>query len=212
MPDSSTLVLFLAAALALLLVPGPSVLYIVARGIDQGRAAGLVSAVGVALGSLVHVVAAALGLSALLLSSALAFSVVKYAGAAYLVYLGVRTLLAREHDDPADAPTPRSLPRVFAQGVVVESLNPKTALFFLAFLPQFVDPDRGPVAAQILVLGGLLVALGIGVDGLYALLAGSAGRVLRRNARFLGWRRWSTGTVYIGLGVTTAFAGSNAKK
>lgn len=212
MPDSSTLALFLAAALALLLVPGPSVLYIVARGIDQGRAAGLVSAVGVGLGSLTHVVAASLGLSALLLSSTLAFAVIKYAGAAYLVYLGVRTLLSRSPAELPDEAEPRSLPRVFVQGIVVEALNPKTALFFFAFLPQFIDSARGSVAAQTLVLGGLLVALGVCIDSLYALLAGSAGRLLRRDARILAWRRRLTGSVYIGLGLTTALAGSDGKK
>lgn len=207
MPDGSTILLFVTAALALLLVPGPAVLYIVARGIHQGRAAGLVSVVGVHVGSLVHVAAATLGLSALIVSSALAFSLVKYLGAAYLIYLGMRTLRARQAFEPA-APAPMPLLRVFSQGVVVNVLNPKTALFFFAFLPQFVDPARGSVAVQTLGFGCLFVALGICSDGLYALLAGSVGRWLRRSARFPKLQRWFTGGVYIGLGVTTALVGS----
>lgn len=208
MPAGSTVVLFVTAALALLLVPGPAVLYIVARGIHQGRAAGLVSVVGVHVGSLVHVAAATLGLSALILSSALAFSVVKYLGAAYLIYLGVRTLLARPAADPAVAPASMRLSRVFSQGVVVNLLNPKTALFFFAFLPQFVDPARGSVAVQTLGFGCLFLALGICSDSMYALLAGSVGRWFRRSARFPRIQRWFTGSVYIGLGVTTALVGS----
>lgn len=208
MPDSSTVVLFVTAALALLLVPGPAVLYIVARGIHQGRAAGLVSVAGIHVGSVVHVAAATLGFSALLLSSALAFSIVKYLGAAYLIYLGARTLLARRAAGPTVTPAPMRLSRVFTQGVVVNVLNPKTALFFFAFLPQFVDPARGSVALQTLGFGGLFVALGICSDVMYALLAGSVGRRLRRSARFPRLQRWFTGGVYIGLGVTTALVGT----
>jgi threonine/homoserine/homoserine lactone efflux protein len=208
MPDASTLAVFVVAALALLVVPGPAVLYIVARGIDQGRRAGLVSALGVQVGSLVHVAAATLGLSALLVSSAVAFSLVKYAGAAYLIVLGVRTLARREASRPvaAPAPAPAPLARVFAQGVLVNVLNPKTALFFFAFLPQFVDPARGAVAGQTLLFGCLLVALGVVSDGLYAVLAGSVGGWLKGNARFLRRQRYVVGGVYIGLGVTTALA------
>jgi threonine/homoserine/homoserine lactone efflux protein len=210
--DGSTVALFVTAALALLLVPGPAVLYIVARGIHQGRAAALVSVVGVHVGSLVHVAAATLGLSALIVSSALAFSLVKYLGAAYLIILGARTLLARQAADPADVPAPMSLARVFSQGVVVNVLNPKTALFFFAFLPQFVDPARGSVAVQTLLFGCLFVVLGIGSDGLYALLAGSVGRWLRQSARFPRLQRWFTGGVYVGLGVTTAVVGSGNRE
>ncbi|HSD83688.1 MAG TPA: LysE family translocator, partial [Anaerolineae bacterium] len=139
---------FLLAALILLLTPGPAVLYIVARSLDQGRLAGLVSVLSIEVGNSVHVLAAALGLSALLLSSALAFSVVKYLGAAYLIYLGLRRLLSRDAAQPTATLQRQSLRRIFRQGVVVAVLNPKTALFFLAFLPQFVDPARGSAAAQ----------------------------------------------------------------
>lgn len=206
MPTGSTLALFLAAALLLLIVPGPSVLYIVARSIEQGRRAGLVSAVGVGAGALVHVAAATVGLSALLVSSALAFAVVKYAGAAYLVFLGLRTLLARDEARAKVGPAPRRLRRVFSQAVVVEVLNPKVALFFFAFLPQFIDPARGTVAGQTLLLGGLFVLLGICSDGLYALAAGTAGTWLKGSTRFGRVRRYATGGVYLGLGLTTAVA------
>jgi threonine/homoserine/homoserine lactone efflux protein len=158
-----------------------------------------------------HVVAAALGLSALLLSSALAFTVVKYLGAAYLVCLGVRRLLARD-EAPAQVRLGRqSLRRIFSQGVLVAALNPKTALFFLAFLPQFVQPARGAVALQFLLLGCLFVLMAIVTDGLYALLAGTAGQWLRgtRAVRTLRAERIIVGTVYIGLGVSAALAPVN---
>jgi threonine/homoserine/homoserine lactone efflux protein len=209
-PDAATLGLFVAAALALLLVPGPAVLYIVARSIDQGRSAGLVSVLGVHLGSLVHVTAAAVGLSSLLVSSAVAFSVVKYAGAAYLIYLGVRALLTRE--DPGHVEVrPAPLRTLLRQGAVVNILNPKTALFFLAFLPQFVDPDAGYVAAQLVFFGLVFVALGLVTDSLYALAAGTAGGWLRSSRVFAGARRWVSGTVFIGLGLATALSGSRQK-
>ena len=199
-PDSHALALFAAAALVLLLVPGPAVLYIVAQSAEHGRLAGLVSVAGVHLGTLVHVAAAAVGLSALIVSSAVAFSVVKYAGAAYLVYLGIRRLLTRE---PAGLPTrDRPLSGLFTQGVVVNVLNPKTALFFLAFLPQFVDPSR-TVWTQVVVLGLTFVVLGFFSDGLYALAAGTIGRWLRARRRLL---RYGSGGVFVGLGVSAALA------
>jgi threonine/homoserine/homoserine lactone efflux protein len=139
MPDATTFGLFVAAALALLLMPGPAVIYVVTRSVDQGRPAGLASVLGVGIGSLVHIAFAAVGLSALLASSAAAFGVVKWLGAAYLIWLGLQRLLTRGEDAPA-AVEPDHLSRIFLQGVVVNVLNPKTALFFLAFLPQFVDP------------------------------------------------------------------------
>ncbi|MFC1465217.1 MAG: LysE family translocator [Candidatus Brachytrichaceae bacterium NZ_4S206] len=201
--------LFVLASLALLVVPGPAVLYIVARSVSQGRLAGVVSAAGVQVGASVHIVAAALGLSAVLLSSALAFNVVKYLGAAYLIYLGVRQWLARESATGEMAVPLESLRRIFAQGVVVNVLNPKTALFFFAFLPQFVDPASGNVAAQVLLLGLLFVTLAVINDGAYALLAGSLGNWLRSNRRFWVGQRLFAGAVYVGLGVTTALSGSN---
>lgn len=211
MPQLSTLILFVVAALALLVTPGPAVLYIIARSIDQGRMAGLVSTVGVGVGTLFHVAAAALGLSALLMSSALAFSVIKYLGVAYLIYLGLRTLLTREQIHQPEIVEDRKLTRIFYQGVVVNLLNPKTALFFFAFLPQFVEPAKGGVAGQILLLGFIFVVLGICNDGLYALLAGSVGHWLRGNLRFLRAQRYFAGSIYLGLGVATALTGSERK-
>ncbi len=195
---------FLVAALILLLTPGPAVLYIVARSLDQGRLAGLVSVFSIEVGNSVHVLAAALGLSALLLSSALAFSVVKYLGAAYLIYLGIRRLLTRAAVQPTADLQRQSLRRIFKQGVIVAVLNPKTALFFLAFLPQFVDPSRGSVTAQFLTLGGLFVSMAIVTDSLYALLAGTAGQWLKSTRLFARAERYVVGSVYIGLGVTAA--------
>jgi threonine/homoserine/homoserine lactone efflux protein len=212
MPSLPTLAVFVVAALALLLIPGPAVLYIVARGIAQGRRAALVSAFGVQVGSLVHIGAAMVGLSALVVSSAVAFSVVKYLGAAYLIYLGARTLLAREAPVPRGTPRPQPLRRLFAQGVVVNILNPKTALFFLAFLPQFVDPERGAVAGQILVLGSVFVSIAVCTDGLYALTSGTIGGWLRSDLGFLRAQRFFAGTVYIGLGISTALVGGERSR
>jgi threonine/homoserine/homoserine lactone efflux protein len=210
-PEASMLGLFVAAAVVLLITPGPAVLYIVTRSVEQGRLAGLVSALGVHVGTLVHVAAAALGVSALLVSSALAFDVVKYLGAMYLVYIGVRKLGGWDQPAGGRALAPRSLRRLFGQGVVVNVLNPKTALFFLAFLPQFVDVSRGAVGVQILVLGMIFVVLGVLSDGLYAIAAGTAGGWLKRDGRVLRAERYVGGTVFVGLGVTAALAWNGRK-
>ena len=197
---------FLLAALILLLTPGPAVLYIIARSMDQGRLAGFVSVLSIETGNSVHVLAATLGLSAILLSSALAFSIVKYLGAAYLIYLGVRRLLTRNQDHEIASLQRQSLRRIYSQGVLVAALNPKTALFFLAFLPQFVDPSTGSVTLQLLTLGGLFVMMAIVTDSMYALLASTAGGWLKRNRSFLRADRYIVGSVYIGLGLTAALA------
>ena len=207
MPTTSTLALFGLAALALLVIPGPAVVYIVTRSIHQGRAAGLVSVLGVATGSLVHVAAAALGLSAVLMSSAVAFEVVKIGGAAYLIWLGIRTLRDRGDDDLPEETGPARLSRAYVQGVVVNVLNPKTALFFLAFLPQFVDPAAGRPAPQMLILGALFVTLGILSDGTYALVASRLGAWLRARPTFARNRRYVSGAVYITLGAVAALTG-----
>jgi threonine/homoserine/homoserine lactone efflux protein len=207
MPDPSRLALFVGAALVLLVVPGPAVLYVVTQSIGQGRRAGLASTGGIFTGTLVHVAAATVGLSALLASSALAFDVVKYLGAAYLIVVGVRRLAGLERSD-ADAAQPpaRSLRRLYRQGIVVNVLNPKTALFFLAFLPQFVDPSRGAAWAQILLLGLLFACLGFLSDGTWALVAGTLGERLQRSTRFPRIQRYVSGTVFVGLGAVAAFS------
>ena len=177
-----------------MLVPGPAVVYVVARSVEGGRPAGIVSVLGVELGTLVHVAFAAAGLSAILASSATAFSVVKWLGVAYLIWLGLQRLLAR--DENGDAPPdvrPEPLARVFGQSVVVQVLNPKVALFFLAFLPQFVDPSRGAAWTQVVVLGG------------------TAGDWLKRNnasARFRHAQRYVSGGIYLALGAVAAATGS----
>jgi threonine/homoserine/homoserine lactone efflux protein len=213
MPDATTYGLFVAAALALLLVPGPAVFYVVARSVEGGRVTGLVSVLGVELGTLVHVVFAAIGLSAVLVSSATAFSVVKWLGAAYLVYLGLQHLLAREGDEDDELSTGGAtrLPRVFTQSVLVQVLNPKVALFFLAFLPQFVDPSRGAAWTQVIVLGATLAILGLFTDGLYALAGGAAADWLKRRSAGSGLRRvrrYVSGGIYLALGAATAVSGS----
>ncbi|MFZ0544777.1 MAG: LysE family translocator [Candidatus Promineifilaceae bacterium] len=204
--DTTQLLIFVAAGLALLLVPGPAVLYIVTRSIDQGRLAGLVSVLGVGVGTMFHVAAAALGLSALLVSSALLFNIVKLLGAGYLIYLGLRKLFVDEELAQPEEVEPTTLGRIFYQGVLVNILNPKTALFFFAFLPQFADPARGAVALQIFILGVILVSMGLVTDGSYAVLAGTAGNWLKGNLRVLRAQRYFAGTVYVALGMVTAFS------
>jgi threonine/homoserine/homoserine lactone efflux protein len=213
MPDPSTLAVFAATAFVFLIVPGPAVIYVTTRSIDQGRTAGMASVLGIHTGTVVHTVAAAFGVSALLASSATAFTAVKLLGAAYLVFLGVRRLLGSERVEDQEVPARRrSLWRIYGQGVVVNVLNPKTALFMLAFLPQFVDPARGSVTPQILFLGGFLSVLGLVSDGTYALVAAGVGRWLRSSARYLRIQRYVTGGVLVALGITAAATGSRTSE
>jgi threonine/homoserine/homoserine lactone efflux protein len=206
MPSLSALELFAVAAFALIIVPGPSVLYIVSQSVSHGRAGGLAAVFGTEIGAFVHVTGAALGLSAIVASSATAFSALKIAGGAYLVVLGIRRL--RERDVPAEAGAERtrSAGAIFRQGAIVSALNPKTALFFLAFLPQFVDPDRGYVALQAAVLGLVWVVIATVCDALWALGAGSAVGLLRRSARARRAERLAGGGILIGLGVLATLA------
>jgi threonine/homoserine/homoserine lactone efflux protein len=203
-PDTGALAVFAAAALLLAVVPGPAVLYIVAQSVPGGRRAGVVSALGVSTGGLFHVAAAVIGLSAILAASAEAFTAVKLVGAAYLVWLGIRTLMRRDDRIGGRALEP-TLGRTYRRGVVVNVLNPKTALFFLAFLPQFVDPD-GSTHGQLAVLGVLFVAIALGSDLVWALVAGTAGGVLRRSRTFLRMQRYVSGTIFVGLGALAATA------
>ena len=207
--EPSTLAVFSAAALALLVVPGPAVTYIVAQSISHGRSAGLASVAGVHAGTMVHIVAATAGLSALLVSSALAFDVVKYLGAAYLILLGIRALLGGDVEVEAAGTDQADLWGLARQGAVVNILNPKTALFFLAFLPQFVDQSAGHVGLQMLILGLIFVALAIVSDGTWVLVAGTASDRLRGHTGFLKAQRYVSGSVFVGLGVATALTGSH---
>jgi threonine/homoserine/homoserine lactone efflux protein len=205
MPDGSTLLLFAGASLALLAIPGPAVIYVVTRSIEHGRTAGMVSMLGVETGTFAYALAAAAGLSGLIAASVTAFTVVKYAGAAYLLYLGVRKLL--ERDQPQDAlPSGRS--QLFLKGALVQVLNPKIAIFFVAFLPQFVHSSRGPVAVQILVLGTIFTLLAVLGDGAYVLLGGAVSGWLRTGRSARSRLAKLSGGVYIGLGLTAALSGS----
>ena len=205
LPSSSAIALFCLASVALAVVPGPAVTYIVTQSVDKGRRAGLVSALGVASGGLVHVVAATVGLSALIASSATAFTTVKLVGAVYLVAIGIRRILRRE-EDAVVQPVPTPHRQLYVQGVVVNVLNPKTALFFLAFLPQFVDTSRGSVAAQVAFLGVLFALIAFTSDALYALLADLLAGKLRRSSGAAKLRRWVSGGIFIALGVSAAAA------
>ena len=208
--EPATLAVFVGAALALLVVPGPAVLYIVTRSVQQGRGAGIASVLGIHVGTVFHLAAATIGLSAVIVSSASAFTTVKVLGAAYLVAIGVFTLLGRGAGAAFDPERPpRRRRRDFAEGVVVNVLNPKTALFFLAFLPQFVDPERGHATAQIALLGLVFMLLGLLTDSAWALAAGTAGARLRRSRRFATGQRYVSGSVFVALGVLTAATGSH---
>jgi threonine/homoserine/homoserine lactone efflux protein len=187
-------------------MPGPAVLYIVARSLDQGRLAGLASVLGIETGNFLQVLTVTMGLSAVLLSSALAFSIVKYLGAAYLIYLGVRRFLSGDPVGQSPAVRDRGFGRIFRQGVIVAVLNPKTALFFLAFLPQFVDASKGSIALQLLTLGCLFVMMATVTDGMYALLAGTVGQFLKGKAPVPRAEKIVVGGIYIGLGVMAALA------
>jgi threonine/homoserine/homoserine lactone efflux protein len=206
-PDPSQWLVFVVASIVLLVTPGPAVLYVVTRSLDGGRRAGLASVAGIGIGTLAHVAAATLGLSAILASSALAFGALKWAGAGYLVYVGVRRMLTTDGAGPRRPTVRHGLAAAFRQGILVNLLNPKTALFFLAFLPQFVNAAL-PVAPQLLTLGLAFTALGVTSDAVYALLAGTMRRVWL-GGRGLGWlrvQRFVVGGVFIALGITAAFA------
>jgi threonine/homoserine/homoserine lactone efflux protein len=205
MIEPGALVVFAIAAFALAVVPGPAVLYIVAQGVHGGSRAGVVSALGVASGGMVHIAAAIAGLSALVVASAEAFTAIKIAGAVYLVFLGLRTLISRD-DRIGGRRRESTLARTYRQGLVVNVLNPKTALFFLAFLPQFVDPE-GPVRVQLALLGAVFVVIALTTDVMWALLSGTAGGVLRRSRVFLRVQRYVSGTIFVALGFLAAFAG-----
>jgi len=204
MPSPTTYGLFILTALALLAIPGPAVLYVVSRSIDQGRRAGLASVAGITTGTVVHVALAAVGLSSLVLASRVAFDAVRYVGAAYLVFLGVRRLVTRRTDDGVQAEPPRTRRDLYTQGVVVNLTNPKTIVFIFAFIPQFVDVGAGHVWLQIMALGVTFATLGFMSDSCYAFVAGSIADRLRGTPVIARIERWFGGTVLIGLGVAAA--------
>ena len=208
MPDAATFGLYLTAALLLAITPSPGILYVLTRSLKGGRYEGYTSSMGTAVGGLFHVIAAALGLSAILATSAVAFHIVKYLGAAYLIYLGIRTLM-RSDDllliDSADAPSNKG---AFSQGIMTEILNPKTALFFLAFIPQFINPD-GFVMGQFILLGSLSVLLNTTVDLMVTTLAGTIGAQLQKRRTLRRVQRYFTGGSLIALGVYVAVAGGD---
>jgi threonine/homoserine/homoserine lactone efflux protein len=199
---------FLTAAVILAITPGPGIFYVLARSLRGGRKEGVLSAAGTFLGGLVHVAAAAFGLSAILAASAVAFETVRYAGAAYLIYLGYRMIRSRNQD--VDLDSAGTSGGTFIQGVMTEVLNPKTALFFLSFIPQFVSIQQGHVALQFLVLGAISVTLNTCADVLVACFAGPLGSSMKRNARLRRGQRTASGVAMIGLGVYVAAARSRS--
>jgi threonine/homoserine/homoserine lactone efflux protein len=212
MVSFSQLLLVSGAALIFALVPGPAVVFVVTRSVDQNRRAGMASGLGVAVGNWVLVIGAAYGLSALLATSTAAYDVVRFTGAAYLIYLGVRRLLDRRAAFEADPAPAQRLRRLFGQGVVVGLLNPKAALFFFSFLPQFVVSGHGAVATQMLLLGTVVVAITLASDCGYATLAGGVGQALLRRPKVVRRQQVVAGCVYIGLGVAAAVTGPSGAK
>ena len=211
MPPLSSLIVFVLAALVLLIIPGPAVIYIVTRSVAHGRRAGLASVLGIELATLCHSMAAAFGLSAILLASSMAYNVVKYAGAAYLVYLGLKAIFSRSAPSEVDDPPQPSLAQMFRKGFLVNLLNPKTALFFYAFLPQFVDPARGSSILQILLLGLIFVTMATITDSTYALVSSGVGSFIMRKPGFHRIQKYVTGGIYISLGVAAAVSGATKK-
>ena len=201
---TANLALFLTASLALIVAPGPDSLYVLARGIGQGRRAGAVSALGTSTGLLVHTTAATLGLAVLLQTSIVAYTIIKFVGAAYLIYLGIKTVLTKQSPRVTPAADQPSWRRMYLQGMLTNVLNPKVALFFVAFLPQFVDQHSGTVAWQMLLLGVLFDAMGLSYLLLVAGLSGSLGQFLKTRPAWANRLRWLTGSVMIGLGLRLA--------
>lgn len=206
MPTLETLIVFTAAAFVLTASPGPSNLYVLARSVSQGHRAGLIAAFGLAAGGLVHVAGAALGLAALFHHSATAFTVLKYVGAAYLIWLGIQCFRDGTAATPVTPAPPRPLGRIFRESVLVEILNPKVALFFLAFLPQFVDPAAGPIVWQTLILGLIVTAIALPCDVAVAVLSANIAGLLRRRPIWMKIQNWISGSILIGLGAAMALA------
>ena len=207
MPSLEALLIFTAAALILNISPGPSNFYVLSRSIAQGTPAGLVATAGLAAGSLAHVAAAALGLSAIFLYSPVAYGLLKLAGAGYLIYLGITYLTSpRLAPGTLETAMPKSFRKIFWQSSLVEILNPKTALFFLAFLPQFADVAAGPLAPQILLLGIIVTLTGLPCDATVATLSGRAARLFTASPPIQRIGNWVSGSILVGLGAFVAFS------
>ncbi len=211
MPDLSSITLFIAAAAVLLIIPGPAVIYIVNRSLDQGKLAGIISVLGIGTGTTVHIFAAAAGISAILASSVLAFNILKYAGALYLIYLGIQKFISKEELVPDASYKKIELSKIFYQGIIVNLLNPKTSLFFFAFLPQFINHSKGNITSQILFLGFLFATMGLISDGIYALLAGYLGKWIKKRIQLIKAQKFISGTIYFALGIAAALSGSSKK-
>ncbi|MEH6631186.1 MAG: LysE family translocator [Halopseudomonas aestusnigri] len=207
MPDSSTFIAFVAASVLIQLIPGPGFLYIFARSINQGRVAGLLSAVGLVAGTLVHVFLAMIGLSAVLMASSEAFTLIKLAGATYLIYLGLKALISKTSPIKLSHSEYSTLSRVFIDGIIVSVFNPKVAIFFLAFLPQFVVAEAGSISTQFLILGLTFSGLALLIDGAFALLSDLLRRQLKPSVLSGHVPRVFSGIVFIGLGIATALMG-----
>lgn len=206
--DSARFAIFFSAAILLAIVPGPGMLYVLARSLAGGKREGLLSAAGTFFGGMVHVFAAAAGISIILAKSALAFATVKYFGAAYLCFLGLRMMLEARRDETVQLTIPQRAGSPLWQGVMTEVLNPKTALFFLSFIPQFVDHARGHVFEQFILLGAISVTMNTAADIVVTLLSGPLGQRIRESARFRRRQRTATGVVMIGLGAYLALGES----
>ncbi|MEO0383603.1 MAG: LysE family translocator [Pseudomonadota bacterium] len=204
MIDQATLITYILIVLGFVFIPGPATVLTVARATTSGTRVGVATGLGIAVGDIIHTALAVIGLSAIILASAFLFSVIKYLGAAYLVYLGLRALFAKTPDPTTQSTVPLSPSAAFRQAILAEVLNPKTALFFLAFLPQFVNPQNGFVLGQLAILGVIMVALGLFSTLVFALAAGKIGSLLRTNRTVLRWQGKVVGSIYCALGIRLA--------
>lgn len=204
MIDQTTLITYVAIVLGFVFIPGPATVLTVARASSAGTRVGVATGMGIAVGDMIHTMLAVVGLSAIILTSAFLFSMVKYLGAAYLIYLGLRAIFEKTTPKGPSATMQITAPAAFKQGILAEVLNPKTALFFLAFLPQFVRPENGSVFGQLAILGLIMVALGFFSTLCFALAAGRIGGLLRRNAAIVRWQGKVVGSIYCALGIRLA--------
>lgn len=202
-PTPENILLFITAATILIIVPGPAVLYIMMKSMEQGYKAGIASVLGVGVGAMVHVVAAAIGISALLVASATAFSILKYAGALYLIYLGVKKIVDKAPPIEQQKIDKKSLFNIFYEGVIINVLSPKSAIFFFAFLPQFINPERGGTTSQILFLGLLFFIIALISDMCYVLLSGKLVKQFKSSKVYPRLQKYASGSIHIALGLLT---------